>query len=134
MKKASQILYTVGKVFNASELIGFAIMLIVGILAAAFPGAEMIPMLTQRINAAVDATGIVRGTGVGMIVGGAIGVIVSAVVLYLASRATKSLENNVTENTPHVVMIVVGFFGVVFYMIGGIIGIIAENSENHVGA
>ena len=129
MKKASQILYTIGKVFNVIELIGFILALTAGILAVAFPELELSRMLADTVG--MD---MLRGAGVGMIATGAIGAIVSAIVLYFASRATASLSNDRTDTTPHVIMIVIGLFGVVFYLIGGIVALVAENArENAAG-
>ena len=125
MKKASQILYTIGKVFNVIEIIGFALMIVAGIVALVFPEADMIEQAASWLN-----MGAVTATGIGMIVAGAIGLIVSAIVLYFANRATKSLYNGVNDTVPHVIMIVVGFFGVIFYMIGGIVALVAENTQS----
>ena len=127
MKKASQILYTIGKVFNVIEIVGLALMTLLGILVMAFPEQAFVSNMVENVN-------FMRGSGMGMLWSGIIGLIISSVVLYFANRATKSLENNVTENSPHIIMIIVGFFGVIFYLVGGILGIIAENSENHAKA
>ena len=125
MKKASQVLYTVGKVFNVIEIVGLAIITALGILVMAFPEWAFVSNMLSSMN-------FMRGSGMGLILSGAIGLIISSIVLYFANRATKSLENNVTENSPHVIMIIIGVFGVIFYLIGGILGVVAENTEDHV--
>ena len=37
-----------------------------------------------------------------------------------------------TENAPHILMIIIGIFGDIFYLLGGIFGLVAEheNEEN----
>ena len=122
MGKASKILYTVGKVVNVFEIIMTAFALVMGILIAAF-GDAVIPS-TPAFNWMR-----MTYTGVGMIVGGAVALVISVVTLVLANNATRALENGRTENAPHIVMIVVGFFGDIFYLLGGIFGIVSENTE-----
>ena len=130
MEKASKILYTVGKVFNVIEIVMTSLTLVLGILITLFGESivENVRMVTDSLNGIITV-----GTGTGFIIGGTIALIVSIVTLVLANNATKSLQNGQKDNAPHIVMIIIGVFGDIFYLLGGIFGLVAENSEHQYG-
>ena len=123
MKNASKILYTVGKVVNVIEIVLTSLALVFGVLVLIF-GRQIIPDIPMII----DITAIATGTG--FTVGGVVALIFSIVTLVLANNATRALENGTVDNAPHIVMIVIGVFGDIFYLLGGIFGIVSENTEN----
>ena len=123
MKNASKILYTVGKVVNVIEIVLTSLALVFGVLVLIF-GRQIIPDIPMII----DITAIATGTG--FTVGGVVALIISIVTLVLANNATRALENGTVDNAPHIVMIVIGVFGDIFYLLGGIFGIVSENTEN----
>ena len=127
MGKATKMLYTVGKVFNIIEIILSVLGLTAGILAVVFNNDIGESLLAGGLNMINSVDGI-RFTGWGLIVSSAIMLLVSSVVLALATRAYDSINNGRVDITPHVVMIVVGVFGNIFYLIGGVMGIFDESA------
>ena len=127
MGKATKMLYTVGKVFNIIEIILSVLGLTAGILAVVFNNDIGERLLAGGLNMVNSVDGI-RFTGWGLIVSSAIMLLVSSVVLALATRAYDSINNGRVDITPHVVMIVVGVFGNIFYLIGGVMGIFDESA------
>ncbi len=127
MGKATKMLYTVGKVFNIIEIILSVLGLTAGILAVVFNNDIGERLLAGGLDMINSVDGI-RLTGWGLIVSGAVMLLVSAVVLALATKAYDSVNNGRVDITPHVVMIVVGVFGNIFYLIGGVMGIFEESA------
>ena len=120
MGKASKIMYTIGRIFNIVGIVISAIVLLLGMIFTIIGGVE---------NAADDNTAALLASGLSMLVSGIICLAIEIVVFVLASKASKALENNTTENKPHIIMIVVGAVGSdIFYLLGGIFGLVAENS------
>ena len=122
MSYASKVFYIIGKVFNVFEIIATSLALVFGILVMIF-GAQVIPDMPIFTNMTVNAT------GTGFTVGGLVTLAISIATLVFANYATRTLENGNKEYAPHIVMIVVGVFGNIFYIIGGIFGLVAENTE-----
>jgi len=122
MSNASKIMYTIGKVINVIEIIATALALLFGVLVLIF-GESVIPDMTML----GELTAMTAGTG--LTVGGVIALVLSVVTLILANNATRALENGRADNAPHIIMIVIGVLGDVFYLLGGIFGIVAENSR-----
>ena len=122
MTNASKVLYIIGKVVNVIEIVATGLALIFGVLVIIF-GDRIIPDMPMFADMTVYAT------GTGFTVGGLVALAASIATLVFANYATKSLENGRVENAPHIIMIVVGVFGNIFYIIGGIFGLVAENTE-----
>ena len=122
MTNASKILYTVGKVFNVLEIVATSLALVFGVLVMIF-GQQIIPDTPMFANMTAMAT------GTGFSVGGFVALVWAIVSLVLANNATRALENSREENAPHIVMIVVGVLGNIFYLLGGIFGLVAEHTE-----
>ena len=123
MKSASKVMYTIGRVFNIIAIVLFAILLIFGIVFAATP--DKIVELSEDF-AEADAA---RAYGVTLIIVAAIFLIIYSVICGLAGHARKALNNGRTDKAPHIIMIIVGVFGDIFYLLGGIFGLVAEREE-----
>lgn len=122
MKSASKAMYTIGRVFNIIALIGVIIVLAIGIFFAV-TGKTVTG--TDENGAEVELDG--RVVGVTMVIVGAVFTVVYLVLILLAGHARKALNNDKTENAPHILMIIIGIFGDIFYLLGGIFGLIAEH-------
>lgn len=114
---------TIGRIFNIIALIGMIIVLVVGIVLIAKDGTAV----------AQDENGVdveVSGRALGIILL-SIGVAFSVVYVFflLAGHASKALNNGRKDNVPHVIMIIIGVFGDIFYLLGGIFGLVAEHEE-----
>ena len=130
MGKATRMLYTVGKVFNIIEIILSVLGLTAGILAVVFNNDIGERLLTAGLDM-IDPVNTLSVTGWGLILSSAVMLLVSAIVLALANNAYNAVTNGRVDITPHVVMIVVGVFGNIFYLIGGVLGIFEENAISH---
>ncbi|MBO4554973.1 MAG: hypothetical protein J5713_04250 [Clostridia bacterium] len=122
MKSASKAMYTIGRVFNIIALIGMIIVLAVGIF---FMVTGKTVTGTDENGAEVELDG--RAVGVIMTAVGAVFSVIYLVLILLAGHARKALNNDKTENAPHILMIIIGIFGDIFYLLGGIFGLVAEH-------
>lgn len=124
MKTASKIFYTVGRVINIIEIVFAVLAIILGAVCLA---------MSADIAAQAAADGLtvaqVKGAGLIFVVGGVISLIVALVIFLLANHASKALNNDTQENAPHIIMIVIGIFGDIFYLLGGIFGLIEESNH-----
>lgn len=126
MKDASRIMYTIGKVFSIIEIVISAILLLAGILCRVF--AEEIYNEQKGRSFTLED---VKALSITLIVFASISLIIVFIVLILANNAQKKLKNNKKDLAPHVIMIVIGVFGDIFYLLGGVFGIVAENEDNN---
>ena len=124
MKSASRVLYIVGRVFNVVTMIFSLIGIILGILFIALKGqiAEACADL-EYFNTPKE----IEVIGIVFLVSSIIGLLVYVVIFILATNASKKLKEGSTEVAPHVLMLIVGLFGDIFYLLGGIFGIVAAN-------
>ena len=123
MKTASKVMYTIGRIFNIFAIVVSIIILILGIVCIAAP--DRIAGASEDL-ADADAA---KAYGIVLVITGVILLVIYAVVCILAGHASRSLNNGRKDNAPHILMIIVGVFGDIFYLLGGIFGLVAENSE-----
>lgn len=126
MKSASSVMYTIGRIFNIIELVFNVLGVIFGILIVAMRDelakrADM-PVKYQDPNA-------LRALGVGMIVFCVIVLIISIVALILSGKARRSIRKDDMNQVPHIIMVVIGVIGNIFYLLGGIFGLIEVNNQ-----
>ena len=124
MKQGSSILYLIGNIINA---IGIVLMVILGVICIAGAGSiETVPdsYTTYTLE---EYQALTKGVGVFLLVYA----IICLIVYILASKARKAVNNDTKELKPHIIMIVIGVIGSnLFYLIGGILGIVSETSSN----
>ena len=125
MKEASGIMYTIGKVFSVIEIVLSSMLLLAGILCRVF-AEEIYREQSGRSFTLAD----VKAVSVGLIIAASISLVIVFVVLMLANNAKAKLKNNKKDLAPHIIMIVIGVFGDIFYLLGGVFGIVAETSVN----
>ena len=123
MKTASKVMYTIGRLFNILAIIACVILIVVGIVAMVMPG--KLAESSDDITTADEA----KAMGMTILITGAVLFAVYVVICALAGHARKALNNNKTENAPHIIMIIVGIFGDIFYLLGGIFGLIGEHTK-----
>ena len=101
-------MYNIGRIFNIIGLAFCAIMTIV----------MLICMIAGVDGAAATFVTFITYT------------VIYIVTYILATKARRSIDNGVVDKTPHIIMIVVGAVSQdVFYLLGGIFGLIAESQE-----
>jgi len=127
MKDASRILYTIGKIFN---IIGLVVSLLCLILPIMILANSQLFFDQQKASAGNRMTlAQIQVLGVILLVVLIIGIVFETVALLLAIHASKKLNNNTKEVAPHVIMIIVGILCSIFYLIGGILGLVAEEEQ-----
>ena len=113
MRNASRTMYQIGRIFS------FILLGIAALLTVIFT----ILMIVDLAN----------GNGLhylGNIIGYVLWLALIIVVIILATNAIKNTEEDSKNNTPHIIMIVFGAIsGDVFYLLGGIFGLIANSQE-----
>lgn len=128
MKNASRVLYTVGKVINIIEIVCAVLMIALGAVAIAMPEKIAAESAAQGISK-YDSPAEVKAAGMTILITAIVLLVVSVIIFALAKKATKSLKNGATDTTPHVIMLVIGLFGDIFYFLGGFFGIFGANQE-----
>ena len=128
MKQASQVLYTIGRIFNIIGIVVTTLCLILPIMMMSIP--EELAKQQKAIEGNQLSAEQIRVLGVGVLVGLIIAIIVLVVVLCLANYASKKLKNDTKDTAPHIIMIVIGIFGSLLYLIGGVLGLAAESEQN----
>lgn len=115
MKRASQIMYLIARIFNIIEVVAFLAMVIVGIVLLANSG-----------TAPEEAKAAAIASGATLLAVGAIFLIIAVIVLILLYKAYNAVTGDTHEKKPHIIMIVLGAFSEnVFLLLGGIFGLIA---------
>lgn len=123
MKDASRILYKIGNIINIIGIVAGAILAIIFFVGFGAIDANTAAELGKTLK---EAQTLYLTWGIAMTVC----VVIWIVVLCLARKAIKALNDNSNSITSHVIMIVVGVIGSsIFYLLGGIFGVIAENQQ-----
>lgn len=126
MKLAAKIMYIIGRISNIIYLVFAICMLVIGIISAAGGALGAVADAEKEAEAYLAAI----GGGVGLITAGVIFFVITLVVLILSKKGINALNNNTTENAPHIVMIVIGAIGQnIFYILGGIFALVAEHTN-----
>ena len=118
MRNASQVMYKIGRIFSFVLLALFAVLFVV----------YSILLVVHNIQ---DAGAAVIGSDIGTMIWALIWTGLVIVLIILATRAIKTMQEDSKANAPHIVMIVFGAItGDIFYLLGGIFGLIAIGQEN----
>lgn len=119
MKNASETMYRIGRIFNFILLGIYAILIVVNLVS-------MIVGLTDS-NRSAQVSSAVSGLITNIIL-----IALTVVLLFLAKKAMTDIEADGTNQTPHILMIVFGVLtGDVFYLLGGIFGLVAISQANN---
>lgn len=126
MKSASSILYLIGNILNG---IGIVVCLLLGIIVVAGAGSiTEVPSQYTGQYTVQEYQQLAKAAGVFLL----IYAVICIIIFILASRARKAVNNGSREYAPHIIMIVVGVIGTnLLYLIGGILGVVAESQESN---
>ncbi len=113
-------MYLIGKIFNIIALVSSALLLVLGVLAIA---------LATKVATDQFPPEAIQAAGVTWLVVGIIYIIIELVIIILASKARKAIIEDPKVKKWHIIMIVVGVIGDIFYLLGGIFGLVASNEN-----
>ena len=123
MKVASKVMYIIGMISNVLLLICSIVIIVLSIIGLANP------QLAENIQQEIQETGVpfagLVGAGLGI---GIYLFIANLVVIFLARRAIKNLNEGNGRVGAHIVLLIGGVLcWDIFYVLGGIFGIIGSN-------
>ena len=128
MKSASKGLYIVGRIFNIVAMVFLFLLGVLGVIFLVLK-ADIAAQAAADNIAAFNDEKKVEIFGVFVLVTAIVYLIVQLVVYILATRANKKLNEGSKDATPHIIMLIIGIFGDIFYFLGGFFGLIAVNQD-----
>ena len=128
MKKASSIMYLLGRIFEIVEVVVSAFMVFVGIVAAT--RSEEIYQKILESGATTDISGPaqVKEVGIGIVVCAVVAIVFGVVVLTLLAYAKHAVEEAKEARKLHIAMIVFGVCTNLFILLGGAFALGAEQT------
>jgi len=127
MKEASKVLYLIGKVLNVVGIIAMLLLALVFYLNTKVTEVPEDVYINGKIPTLEEYHEIMNIFAIIMIVLA----VVLIIVLICAIFASRALKNETVNLAPHIVMIIIGVLGgTIFYLIGGILGLVAEQTQN----
>lgn len=115
MKEASKTMYKIGRIFSYVLLGIYALVIVLNIILLA-------------VDATKDGSPI--GDNISNIVTCSIFLVLTILCIVFATRSIKEIEEGSKEAKPHIVMIVFGALcGDIFYLLGGIFGLVANGQS-----
>lgn len=125
MKSASKVFYTVGFVFAIISLLVSALFLALTSISMNNP--EIIQKLVAESGRGEE---FIRQALLLLVVLLAVSTFLDALIIVLTILAWKSLKEENGKMSTHIILLIVGLFGVnFFYLLGGIFGIVAANED-----
>ena len=125
MKSASKVFYTVGFVFNVIGLI-FSVLFVIA-LALSMNNPEILQKIAQESGRGVE---FVKQTLSLMIIVFSASIFFDTLILVLTIIANKSLKEGNGKMSTHIILLIAGFLGVnLFYLLGGVFGVVAANED-----
>ena len=122
MKTACRVMYILGTIFNIVALVLALLGIAGGVTYLVIPD-----KIAAEQGIAVE---VVKQTGMSALIAAIVWTVIELLVLIFALIARKAINNKKKDIWPHVVMIVVGAIGDLFFLLGGIFGLVAESQEN----
>ena len=124
MAKLSQKMYFIGRIVNVVEIAAALILLIIGIVFYCIPDTIAASSSSYTVKSASEL-------GFSLLIAGAVSFVVVFAIYVIAIKALSTFGDGKTNIAPHIVMIIVGALGIdCFYLLGGLLGINAEYSED----
>ena len=118
MKKASGVMYLLGKIFEIIEIIFSAFAAFIGAVAIARKE-EVFQKIVESGNTDITSVEQVQQVGITLLVCGIVAIIFGVVVLTLLAHARRAVEEAKPANKLHISMIVLGVFTNLFVLLGG---------------
>ena len=119
MKKASSVMYLLGRIFEILEIIFSAFGAFIGFVAAQNSELVYQKIVESGANTDITSAAQVKEVGIGMIISCAIAIVLGVVVLTLLARAKFAVEESKPAKKLHISLIVLGVFTNLFILLGG---------------
>lgn len=128
MKNGAKLFYTLGLVFNILGMVLYTVLF--ALLLAANGNQEFINQVATETTSSVN---LVKEAIVVLIVINAVMLFINIVVCVLTFVARKNLNKGTGKVSPHLVLLLLGIFDVnLFYLLGGIFGMVSASKDNEI--
>lgn len=119
MKKASKVMYIIGKIFAILDLVGGICGVFAGAAVTARP--ELAYKLLQQYNLTEGIAGPedLKQKAIVVVFSCLFAIVIAVVVLSLINKAIECVETGKKNNKLHIAMIVLGVFSDLFVLLGG---------------
>ena len=130
MKKASNILFIIGKVLNIIEIAVMPALIAVGIFSLANPEAVYEEAMKNPDNELTLEQ--VVPFGIAFIIAGIIALAVTIALFAIVLKSKKKIDNESTNAMPYVLLVVLGFVTEnIFYFISGILEFMLKDQREN---
>ena len=129
MKKASNILFTIGKVIHIIGMVSLLFVALIGIYGIVNPSIAYDELIKDPDIGEI-ALDDVRIVGVVILIAGLIGLAFSAVSLFLTVRSKKKIDDGARNDSPYVVLLIFSFLSDnIFMLVSGILELAVRDTE-----
>ena len=128
MKGASRTMYIIGRIFCIIGIV-FAIAFIVTGIAFKANVGNLATYFEEQGLTRYDSEKEVSVLATTLLVIGIVMLVWELVEFLLATKASKAVTNGIKEQWPHILLIIIGVFGNIFFLLGGIFSLIQNQNE-----
>ena len=128
MKKTSNLFYSIGFVLNIIGIVFYAVL--IAIFAIAMNNAEAISKIATDTGSTVE---YVRQSLLALVILISVSIVIDIVVSVFVLRAKRNLREGNGRTGTHILLLVLGILSInLFYLLGGIFGVVAAGDDNSV--
>lgn len=128
MKKTSNLFYSIGFVLNIIGIVFYAVL--IAIFAIAMNNAEAISKIATDTGSTVE---YVRQSLLALVILISVSIVIDIVVSIFVLRAKRNLREGNGRTGTHILLLVLGILSInLFYLLGGIFGVVAAGDDNSV--
>ena len=130
MQSASRTMYIIGRVFCIIGILLAITLIVLGSICKANTN-EIAEYFAKQGYTKYDSVKEVSVLGTFALVGGIVLLVFELAEFILATKASSAVAKGTKEQWPHILLIVIGVLGNLFFALGGIFGLIqSENKSN----
>ena len=115
MKNASKVMYRIARIFT---IVAAALCLVASLVAGIL---TIVGAFSENISGAY---------WLGRAIASIVWLGIEIAIFFVGGKALKDMEQDEKNQTPHIICIVIGVIGNIFYLLGGIFGLIAISQES----
>jgi hypothetical protein len=125
MKTSSKTMYLIGFIFNIFTILVLTIIAI--LLGVAYGSTEIIQQVATEAGQGFEEA---KAVILGLVIGFSIALTINIILIFLVAHARKNLSEGNGRKTTHIVLLIVGILDVnVFYLLGGVFGLVAASDD-----